>query len=217
MQPNTDRYKWQSVSLFAITLVGLAIYLGLAGLMLLSNMVELVYPQSGVATNVGTNFIVASGLGFCGLCMIPAVISSFQRMSGKAIRPFQSRPVKVWQGIAMGAGWVGAVLLSDLLYRSFKLGWLIAAPFYLISIGLPLALLIWIGIGGIQLGSRNRFWGTLGIGMTVGPFLASLLEFFIYLGVVAILIIIELHRMNLCGRHVVASSFVSTGRSRRRT
>jgi RsiW-degrading membrane proteinase PrsW (M82 family) len=90
----------------------------------------------------------------------------------------------------MAAGWIGALLLSDYLYQNFSLGWLAAAPFYIISIGLPLILLVWIGLGGIPLGSRNRFWGSLGIGMTVGPFLASLLEFFVYLGLFIILLFI---------------------------
>jgi hypothetical protein len=172
MHSNTDRYNWQSILLFAILLMGLALYLGLASLMLLSSGFALVSPQSGAGSTVGTNFIIASGLGFCGLAMLPGVFFSFLRMSSKSIRPFQARPVKVWQAIAMAAGWIGALLLSDYLYQNFSLGWLAAAPFYIISIGLPLILLVWIGLGGIPLGSRNRFWGSLGIGMTVGPFLA---------------------------------------------
>jgi hypothetical protein len=167
MYTNKDRYKWLSVLVFAILLIGLALYLGLAGLMLLSSGFELISPQSGAGLNTGTNFIIASGLGFCGLIMLPAVLFSFQRMRGKSIRPFQTRPVNTWQVISMGAGWIGAILLSDYLYQNFSLGWLVAAPFYVISIGLPLVLLVWIGLGGIPLGSRNRFWGSLGIGMTV--------------------------------------------------
>jgi hypothetical protein len=192
MHSNPDRYNWQSVLLFAILLMGLALYLGLASLMLLSSGFALVSPQFGTGSNVGTNFIIASGLGFCGLAMLPGVFFSFQRMTGKSIRPFQARPVKVWQAVAMAAGWIGAVLLSDYLYQNFSLGWLAAAPFYVISVGLPLILLVWIGLGGIPLGSRNRLWGGLGIGMTVGPFLASLLEFFVYLGMLVILLFIIL-------------------------
>jgi len=187
---NANRYNWQSVLLFAILVIGLAMYLGLAGFMVLSGSFELVVPQLGAGSNIGTNFIIASGLGFCGLSMLPALFFSFQRMRAKSIQPFQTKPVKAWQAIAMGAGWIGAVLLSDYLYQNFSLGWLVAAPFYVISIGLPLILLVWIGLGGIPLGSRNRFWGSLGIGMTVGPFLATLLEFFVYVGILIILIFI---------------------------
>ena len=190
MQSNSERYNWQSVLLLSILLIGLALYLGLACLMLISGGIGLVTPQSGAGPNFSTNFIIASGLGFCGVAMLPAVFFSFQRIRGKYFRPFQTRPVKAWQAIAMGAGWIGAVLLSDYLYQDFSLGWLAAAPFYIISIGLPLVLLVWIGVGGIPLGSQNRFWGSLGIGMTIGPFLASLLEFFVYLGVLVILIFI---------------------------
>jgi RsiW-degrading membrane proteinase PrsW (M82 family) len=190
MHTNPARYNCQSVLLFVILLIGLAMYLCLSGFILLSSAYDLVTPQSGAGSNIGTNFIIASGLGFCAVSMLPAVIFSFQRMRGKSIRPFQTRPVKIWQAITLGAGWIGAVLLSDYLYQKFSLGWLAAAPFYIISIGLPLVLLVWIGVGGIPLGSRNRFWGSLGIGMTVGPFLATLMEFFVYLGVLVILIFI---------------------------
>lgn len=189
MQIKVDRYNWQPVLLFAILLIGLGLYLGLACLMLLSSGIQLISPQSVADSNAGGNFIIASGLAFCGLFMLPAVFFSFQRVRGKSIRPFLTRPVKVWQAIVIAAGSIGAILLSEYLYQNFPLGWLAAAPFYGISIGLPLFLLVWIGLGGIPMGSRNRFWGSLGIGMTVGPFLASLLEFFIYLGFLVILLL----------------------------
>jgi RsiW-degrading membrane proteinase PrsW (M82 family) len=182
MQTNTNKYYWQSVLHFAILLVGMALYLGLAGFMLLSGGIELMAPTPGVGPNIGTNFIIATGMGFCGLSILPGVFFSFQRMLGKSIRPSQIKPVKVWQAIALAASWIGAVLLSDYISQNLPLGWLAAAPFYIISIGLPIALLVWIGLGGIPLGSRNRFWGSLGLGMTVGPFLASLLELFVYVG-----------------------------------
>jgi len=188
MQTHKDRFYWQSVLLFVILLVGLALYLGLAWLMLVSSGIDFLSPQSGKGSNVGTSFIIACGLGFCGLALLPAVFFSFQRMRGKSIQSFQTRPVKVWQAIAIVAGWVGAVLLSDYLSQNFSLGWLAAAPFYGISIVFPLVLLVWIGLGGIPLGSRHRFWGSLGIGMTVGPVLATLLEFFVYVGFLVILI-----------------------------
>jgi len=188
MQTSPDRYNWRSVLLFVTLLVGLVLYLGLATLMLLSIGIGLIYPPSVAGAQVGANFIVACGLGFCGLALLPGVFFSFQRMSAKSIRPFQFRPVKAWQAILMAAGWIGAVLLSDILYQSSSLGWLAAAPFYVISIGLPIALLVWIALGGIPLGSRNRFWGSLGLGMTVGPFLASLLELLVYVAILVILI-----------------------------
>ena len=190
MHPVSNRYNGSAILLFVIMLTGLALYLGVASLMLLSSGFDLVSPNSGAGLDAGTNFIIACGFGFCGLCMLPGVFFSFQRMRGISIRPIQIRPVKIWQGLALGAGWIGAVLLSDFLYQHYSLGWLAAAPFYGVSIGLPLALLVWIALGGIPLGSRNRFWGSLGIGMTVGPFLATLLELFVFVGFCLILLFI---------------------------
>ncbi|MGB8213839.1 MAG: PrsW family glutamic-type intramembrane protease [Anaerolineales bacterium] len=176
--------------LFVITLTGLASFLGLAAFLLLSSAVELVYPHSGAGTDTGTDFVVAWGLGFSGLALLPAVLYSFQRMNGKAIRPFIARPIKVWQGLVLAVVWIGAILLSSFLDQNMALGWLAAAPFYAISIGVPIVLLVWIGVGGIPLGSRNRFWGSLGIGMTVGPFLGTFLEFFVYMVILAVLFFI---------------------------
>ena len=190
MQTNPDRYKWQSTLLFVFMLVGLAMYFSLAIFILFASGFELIAPQSGVSPDIGANFIVACGLGLCGLTMLPAVYFSFKRIRGKTIQPFQARPVRIWQALALATGWIGAVLLSDYLYQNFSLGWLASAPFYGISVGAPLVLLVWIGLGGIPLGSRNRFWGSLGIGMTVGPFLASILELLIYAGILLIMLFI---------------------------
>jgi hypothetical protein len=212
MHTNSVKYNCQSVLLFVVVLIGLAMYLSLAGIILQSSALGLVTPQSGAGSSIGTNFIIASGLGFCAVSMLPAVFFSYQRMRGKSIQPFQTRPVIVWQAIALGTGWIGAVLLSDFLYQNFSLGWLMAAPFYIISIGLPLFLLVWIGVGGISLGSRNRFWGSLGIGMTVGPFLATLVEFFVYLGIIVILIFIFMLNPNWLAtlQHVISQIHTAT-------
>jgi RsiW-degrading membrane proteinase PrsW (M82 family) len=91
--------------------------------------------------------------------------------------------MRIWQFILIVIAWAGAALISNYLYESFELGWAAAIPFYLLSISLPVLLLTWLGAGGIPVGSRNRFWGTLSIGMTAGPFLATLVEFFVYAGV----------------------------------
>ena len=190
MQTNYNRYYWQSVLLFVILLVGFALYLGLGWLMLVSSGLDFLSPQSKAGSNIGTGFIVAFGLGICGIALLPAVFFSFQRIRGKSIQAFQTRPVRIWQAIAVAATWVGAVLASDYLSQNFSLGWLASAPFYAMSIVLPLALVVWIGLGGISPGSRNRFWGSLGIGITFGPALATLLEFFVYVGFFLILIFI---------------------------
>ena len=184
MQATSDKYSWQTILHFIITLTGLVLFLGLASLSFLMIAVGLVLPASRMNTNIGVNFILASGMFFCGLPLIPAVFSSFQRLTKKSIRPFESTPIKIWQMVVLLATWIGAVLLSDTLYQHFQWGWLAATPFFGIAIAAPIVLIAWIGIGGISFGSRNRLWGTLGVGMTVGPFLSSLLELLVIIFVI---------------------------------
>ena len=186
----TNKNNWQSVLLFIFLLIGIVAYLGIAVLMLISGGISLISPQAGTISDFGINFTIACAFGFCGLALLPAVVFSFQRMTGKAKQMYQPKPAKIWVVLVLTAIWIGSVLLSDFLWQNFSLGWLASAPFYIISIALPLFLLIWIGLGGIPLESRNRLWGSLGIGMTFGPFLAALFELLAYLGMLVILIII---------------------------
>ncbi len=162
MLMGTDKYKWQFAILFAVTLTGLVIYLGLAALMLFASVLKLGYPGLGPDANVGTDFIIACGMLFCGLSLLPAVFYGFQRVTNRPVGSFRTRPVKIWQGLAMGAGWLGAVFLSDFLYQHLQLGWLVVAPFYAISIGLPLTLLVWIGLGGDSAWVKESVLGYLG-------------------------------------------------------
>jgi len=191
MQTNsTNKNNWQSVLLFTFLLIGMVVYLGMAVLMLISGGISLITPQAGAISDFGINFTIACGFGFCGLALLPGVFFSFQRMTGKTYPPYQPRPAKLWLVLVLTAVWAGSVWLSDYLWQNVSLGWLASAPFYIISIALPLFLLIWIGLGGIPLESRNRLWGSLGIGMTLGPFLAAVLELLAYLAMLVILIII---------------------------
>jgi hypothetical protein len=183
MQPASTTQKWSSILLMIGNFVGLLFYLSGAVLMSFSGISNLILPVSGMADTSTASFLLAFGLGLFSLAFLPAVIFSLQRVRGKIIPVERLRPIRIWQFILIGTAWAGAALISNTLYVSFKLGWLAAVPFYLLSISLPVFLLTWLGTGGIPIGSRNRFWSTLSISMTAGPFLAILLEFFIYAGV----------------------------------
>jgi hypothetical protein len=111
-------------------------------------------------------------------------------LNGSTVRAASLRPLKIWQGVAILVAWGGAVAISQWLFQSFKFGWLVAAPFYVTSIALPVLLLLWIGLGGLPIGSRNRFWSMLGIGLTGAPVLASILELIVYLGIFILAILI---------------------------
>ena len=171
-------------------LIGLAFYLGLAGIILISGVRTGRLLNQAEARLSGPISSVACGLGFCGLAMLPAAFFSLQRMRGKPIRPFQTRPIKVWQGIALGAGWIGAVLLSDFLYQNFIVG-LAGRRSFLCYFHRFTA-----GPAGLDRTGRHSTWiakpilGKPGYRDDVGPFLASLLELFVYLGVLLVLLFV---------------------------
>jgi len=186
MQTASHPQKWPHVLLSIGNLTGLVLYFGAAGLLVMSSLFDFLVPSTDQTGDPASSFLLACGLGLCALAFIPAAIYSLQRALGKPIRPAHIRRARVWQVIAIVLAWVGSVLLSNLLFEKFSLGWLAAAPFFLAAVGLPVAALAWIGIGGLPFGSRNRFWSSLTVSMTAGPLIAALLEFGLGLGLLII-------------------------------
>jgi len=183
MQSTHDAPKWPYILLLIGNLGGLVFFLGGAAFMLFSALIDLVSPVPGLPENgLTTGVLSAFGLGMCALPFIPAGLFSLRRVQGKPILAAKIRPMKAWQGIVILVVWAGVTFLSDFLFQRFKLGWLASAPSYLLAIGLPVFFLIWLGVGGLPVGSRNRLWSTLGIGLSAGPLLATLLELFLYAG-----------------------------------
>ncbi len=68
------------------------------------------------------------------------------------------------------------VLLSFVFNNIANYGWILAIPFFLLGIAIPIVLLIWIASGGLPTGSWRRLWATLGISMTASTIIALILE-----------------------------------------
>ena len=152
--------------------------------MLLSGILAFVRPTlfQNLAASPDSDFLLASGLFLCTILLIPSMYYSLRRLKDKPIQPASIRPIRFWQVIVILALWAIAILLGNWLGNTLKVSWPVTPFFYLPATALPVLTLLWIGLGGLPLGSRQRLWGTFGIGLLAGPGLATLAEFMIYLG-----------------------------------
>jgi hypothetical protein len=152
--------------------------------MLFSGVLAFVQPTlfQNLAASPGSDFLLASGLFLCTILLIPSLYYSLRRLVDKPILTAIIRPFRFWQVIVILALWAVAVLLGDWLGNNLNVSWPVTPFFSLPAIALPVLTLLWIGLGGLPLGSRQRLWGTFGIGLLAGPGLATLAEFAIYLG-----------------------------------
>jgi len=189
--------------------------------MLLSGVLALARPAlfPNSAASPGNDILLASGLFLCGTLLIPSGYYSLRRLTlelrgleGKPIQPASIRPIRFWQVIVILALWAVAILLGGWLGNTFKVSWLVTPLFYMLAIVLPVLTLLWIGLGGLPLGSHQRVWGTFGIGLLAGPGLATIAEFMIYLGLAVLGIVFLLAHPEWTGTFTRIQAQVSTAR-----
>jgi len=117
------------------------------------------------------------GMFFCAAMLLPLIFYTIQKLKGHEIRVIKLPPVKFWQVGVIILIWSLAIILGSVLDNTLKNEGLMALPFFLLGIAIPVACLVWIAIGGLQIGSWRRFWAAFGISMTGSTLGAILLEY----------------------------------------
>jgi RsiW-degrading membrane proteinase PrsW (M82 family) len=105
----------------------------------------------------------------------PGGIFALRRLQNKPAGEARFKPLSLWLGLALFAGWITSIGTAVLLHRQAILQWF-SVPFYLLAIGLPAFMLIRLSAGGLGLGSKLRAWSTLTLGMTISPLISILGE-----------------------------------------
>jgi RsiW-degrading membrane proteinase PrsW (M82 family) len=176
MQPAflTDRRR--DILLLIFSIVGI---LGLIGRGIYPIITGIV--SSGPASNgeLTSSILGALSMIFCAALLLPMLVYSLRRLKGQEIRPAKLPPVKLWQVAGLASVWLVSIVLASILDSLFDFGWIIAVPFFLLGISIPIGVFVWIAIGGFPTGSRRRLWSVFGIGMAGSTVVAMLLEYLV--------------------------------------
>jgi RsiW-degrading membrane proteinase PrsW (M82 family) len=164
-------HDWRSILLGVASLAGALSAFAVAVLMILYAVFLPVHTdlnQNGPTTLQA--IIVASGIMLTGAIFLPAAYYSFQRLRGVDIPEAAPKILKPWQGTLLVLLWAGAAVLAQLLEDNDIFKWF-TPPLYLLAIGTPVYFLIRLAAGGLNAGSRQRFWGipvaSIALGMTL--------------------------------------------------
>ncbi len=177
-QPNdllsatSEPIHWPSAWQFGISLLVLAITWGLAGLLAILGLVDqFIQPVGSDATPM---LLMATGLGFFGVLLIPSVAYPLGRLIDRPFRlPAWLRlDVLRWSVLLLPA----VLLIGHLIATQTELAWLLLPPFHLMALGFPILYLLWLGTRGVPGLGAQRAWGVFGAGLIVGPLLILLLE-----------------------------------------
>ena len=170
---------WMSVGQFSLSLFAAAMLWSMAGSVALAGLVALYYP-SLLASDTTSLFLLAAGLAFIGLLLIPSAYFAFLRLSGRP-RILDQFRISRWLRPSILIVLFPLVLLAGYwVYQNADLVWLLLPPLHILAVLLPIWWLVYLGMRGLPTGSPQRAWGVLGSGLVLGPFLILLVEIMVF-------------------------------------
>jgi len=174
-QPTAEpsRSRWKDILLLLFALIAI-LFLAGRGIYLVVTGVSASGPAA--SANQVSDIYGAISMFFVAVLVSPVLILSLRRLRGQSIRPAKVPPVKLLMVIGLVILWIVVLGITYLINTFLPSGWIIAAPFFLLGIAIPVAALVWIAIGGLPTGSWRRLWTALGMGMTISTTIAIGLE-----------------------------------------
>jgi hypothetical protein len=174
MQPNLTSHRHRDILLLVFSMVGI---LGLAGRGIYLVITGLTSSKLASMNDLASSLYDAGGMFFCAALLIPLLILCVRKLNGGEIHLVNLPQVKFWQVVVFLGAWVIMVVLGSVLFGLLKFGEVVALPFFLLGIAMPVTGLVWVAIGGLPAGSWRRFWAAFGIGMTGSTLGALLFEY----------------------------------------
>ncbi len=169
---NEQKIDWLSAAqLIFSSLVVLFSLLGSGLGFVMISLNELITGFSLPAAQITASYLLLGGIAFIGLLLIPSVLESGRKLMGRAPKP--QLPLSLRQlNLALVLIAAGILLVST---GSIQGG----LPFILIHVfanGVFAVWMIQLVQKGLEIGSRQRFWGVFGSGLALAPALALIAE-----------------------------------------
>jgi RsiW-degrading membrane proteinase PrsW (M82 family) len=170
--------QWSSVLQFGLSALAILILWSLAFSALLFGLSARLGSLGGAALGAVDElqlFLVAAGMAFCGLLLVPSAWYSLRRLMG---RPVQGSPAILRRfrptlliflfPLLVGAGyWVS---------QNSTLSWLLLPPIHVLAVSLPILWLAYLAVRDLPVGSPQRAWGSFASGLALSPLLIMAAE-----------------------------------------
>jgi hypothetical protein len=189
MESKTTHVKnthWPSIIVLVILAISLLFFLGITFLTSILSIINLIEEGAGqavdtmiVSFSTGIEFVILLGCGWFVL----------QKTMGKESAGVPVKfPYATWQLIVIPLVVLVAISIGAAVafYANNYLSWFILPLATLFVIILPIFLYIGLGSNGIEAGPRWRVWGTVGLGLTIGPLLMIVIEVLVLLLALAV-------------------------------
>jgi hypothetical protein len=170
-RPKTD---WPSVLQFGLCLFAITVLWLMAISLAVMGLTQYFSIDAPLEETVAI-FLMAAGIGFIGVLLIPSVIYSLQRIMGRPSPEVRSSHSNILLFLLI-ASLPPIFGLGYWISTNDNLALILLPIFHILAIGLPILILVILALRGLQLGSAQRTWGTFGSGAVLAPAIAFTLE-----------------------------------------
>jgi hypothetical protein len=131
------------------------------------------------SSDLAGNVLDALSMVFCALLLVPVIAYNLRALQGRTLPAITVPPIRFWQAAVLGVVWLLIAVVGSILSSLFTYGWVVLAVFFPLGVALPIAFLVWIGLGGLPTGSVRRLWAVFGLAMAGSTVLALLAEYLV--------------------------------------
>lgn len=181
--------QWLSVWQFSLSTVAATALWSMAGSMALAG-VALLYDNSFFSGDGTSLFLLATGLAFSGILLVPSAGYALLSLVGKTNVPSLSIP-NIWflRPTILLLVLAPLLLAGNWIYQNSEFAWLFLPPLHILGVGLPILWLVHLGKRNLSVGSAQRTWGVLGSGLVLSPLLILVVEIAVLVIVMAVVTI----------------------------
>lgn len=172
--PKSAGVDWYSVVQFGLSLLAV---LSLWGMALSAGVAGLVQRMSGAASSDEALplFLMASGMAFTGMLLLPSAWYSLSRLLGKPVG--QAAAPSRWLRPTVLIFMLPVFLLAGYwVAQRQEFSWLLLPPIHALAIGLPILWLTYLGTRELPIGSPQRAWGVFASGAVLAPLMIIIAE-----------------------------------------
>jgi hypothetical protein len=198
--PSRPPHYTYSILQFIFALLALAGLLTGSAVLLFLGLTSSILPTTEVNAALGfqtlSMFLMAGGLAFFAVLVIPSVYYAYKSFNGKAVVKRPQLPAYLRPSVLIFALPL-VILLGYFVSQRGGIAWLLMPLLHILAIGLPILWIVYLAARHLPLGSPQRMWGIFDSGLVLGPSIVMFFEMLALVGVVIIAIFFLLNQPDL--------------------
>lgn len=186
MNQPTERFHTPSILILLASALGVMAFITFGLTLAVQGLVGL---YTGTAIESTLTFMMSGGLIFTGLLAMPGGYYSLRRLMG---HPPGNQPALIFgtlDWLVLLTAWPLLILLGHYILET-QTAWLVMPVISIIAAAIPIAFILRLALNRLQIGTRQRVWGVLGLGLTISPLVILVFETIILVLAVATAIIV---------------------------